>query len=50
MEKLLFSSTSQCLKYIHANELLTFEEVVGPETFAVLHVFHHVIGKFIHVS
>lgn len=44
------SSSSHFSKYIHALELLTFEEVVGPETFTVLHVFHHIISKFVHVS
>lgn len=33
-----------------SKELLTFQEVVGPEALAILHVFHHIISKFVHVS
>lgn len=31
-------------------DLLTFKEVVGPEAFTVLDVFHHVVGKLVHVA
>lgn len=31
-------------------DLLTFKEVVGPEAFTVLDIFHHVVSKFVHVS
>lgn len=30
--------------------LLTFQEVVGPKALAILHVFHHIVSKFVHVS
>lgn len=35
---------------LFSKELLTFEEVVGPKALAILHVFHHIISKFVHVS
>lgn len=30
--------------------MLTFEEVVSPEAFAILDIFHHVVCKFVHMS
>lgn len=43
------SDENQFSKCIYANEV-TFQEVVGPEALAILHIFHHVISKLVHVS
>lgn len=29
---------------------LTFKEVIGPEAFTILDIFHHVVGKLVHMA